>query len=176
MPSADRTNRIQGEAEFDPTGTYRYRLSRCWGGNGGELVVVMLNPSRADASRNDPTLRRCLGLAQGWGYSRLITVNLFAYRTPYPQELLLVSDPVGPANDTYLLAAAAQADTLLLAWGNGGRLRQRAAQVKQLLAAHRHQWRCLGINQTGQPRHPLYVRRDCQLQPWPKDCPQDTVS
>ncbi len=68
---------MERSATFDPTGRYRYSLERCWGSD-STLAIVMLNPSRADGSLDDPTLRRCMGLALGWGFGAIAVVNLFA--------------------------------------------------------------------------------------------------
>jgi hypothetical protein len=149
---------------FDPTGTYRYSLWRSWAG-GARLVFIMLNPSTADAHRNDPTIHRCIRLAQRWGYGSLEVVNLFAYRTPDPRNLKKIPDPIGPENDAYLCMAAARAERVLLAWGNWGSLHQRDCQVLNLLPPETDLC-CLGVNRTGQPRHPLYVSCQSVPQPW----------
>ena len=47
----------------------------------------MLNPSTADATVNDPTIRRCLGFAHTWDYGGMVAVNLFAYRATHPRAL-----------------------------------------------------------------------------------------
>lgn len=156
-------------ATFDPTGHYRYRLGRCWQPTAPALALVMLNPSRADAHREDPTLRRCLQFARRWGFGRLVVVNLFAYCSPHPAVLGQVSDPIGPDNDRWLSQTAAEATTLMLAWGNQGSLLHRDRHVLALLAPHHTRCYCLGRNRTGQPRHPLYAPRTSTLQPflWP---------
>ncbi|MFM7469936.1 MAG: DUF1643 domain-containing protein [Nodosilinea sp.] len=159
---------IVRRANFDPSGQYRYWLERQWQGEAPILSVVMLNPSRADGAVDDPTLRRMMDLAQHWGFGVLVVVNLFAYRTPHPRQLRQVVDPVGVANDQALVTAAALANRLLLAWGNGGGWRHRDRQVLNLLQPYRQKWSAIGYNQTGQPRHPLYARRDVTLQPWPE--------
>ncbi|NJN86529.1 MAG: DUF1643 domain-containing protein [Leptolyngbyaceae cyanobacterium SL_7_1] len=51
--------------------------------------------------------------------------------------------------------------------GNGGARQQRYQQVLPLLPTQRSY--CLGMNRSGHPRHPLYVRRDVipiPLQRW----------
>ena len=152
-------------ASFDPTGQYRYSLGRRWSTD-PTLAIIMLNPSRADGSVDDPTIRRCMGLAQGWGFGAIAVVNLFAYRSPHPRVLRQVTDPIGPENDTALNEAAHQADQILLAWGNWGSLGRRDRTVLALLQPHQPKCRCLGKNRTGQPRHPLYVPGSISLQPW----------
>ncbi|MBD2460605.1 DUF1643 domain-containing protein [Oscillatoria sp. FACHB-1407] len=150
-------------AIFDSTGTYRYTLWREWG-NSPKVVFVMLNPSTADADRNDPTIRRCIGLAQMWGFGALEVVNLFAYCATHPTELRQATDPIGVENDRYLLQAVQRSDRTILAWGNWGSLHQRDRCVLDLLAQHTPLY-CLGMNQSGQPRHPLYVKRNVALIP-----------
>jgi hypothetical protein len=161
---------IERSAVFDDSGRYRYSLQRRWPAStpgpdanpGPKLVFIMLNPSRADANRDDPTLRACMQFARGWGYPLLEVVNLFAYCTPFPQQLQTVADPVGPGCDRYLLQAAASAERIILAWGNYGTLQDRDQTVLRRLQFAQPKLFCLGVNQSGQPRHPLYVPRTSQ--------------
>ena len=151
---------MERSALFDASGVYRYRLSRQWAAGGPTVVFVMLNPSAADAVRDDPTICRCIGLARSWGFGRLEVVNLFAYRSSSPDALRAVSDPIGPENDDHLRAATAGEALVVAAWGNVGALRGRDRAVREMLglqALH-----CLGVTLRGQPRHPLYVRGDTQ--------------
>lgn len=119
----------------------------------------MLNPSRADAEQDDPTIRACLQFAQRWGYGGLQVVNLFGYRTPTPKALATVADPVGDGCDRAILSAAATTDRIILAWGNWGSLWGRDQAVLAQLTPHAHKLHSLGINQSQQPRHPLYIKR-----------------
>jgi hypothetical protein len=157
---------MERSATFDSTGCYRYYLGRHWSQAGSSLTIIMLNPSQADASRDDPTLRRCIGLAQGWGFGAIAVVNLFAYRSPHPRVLRQVADPIGPGNNAALAEATQQADQILLAWGNWGGWLARDRAVLELLIPHQAKLRCLGRNRTGQPRHPLYIPRAAPLMPW----------
>ncbi|MBW4580552.1 MAG: DUF1643 domain-containing protein [Tildeniella nuda ZEHNDER 1965/U140] len=152
-------------AEFDPTGHYRYLLWRSWDQQADRVGFVMLNPSRADAVVNDPTLRRCLGFARSWGYGALEVVNLFAYCSADPTALCRVADPIGSENDRYLAAFAQRVDHIILAWGNGGALRSRDRAVMTLLDG-RKPVSCLGMTKLGQPRHPLYSQREVQRAAW----------
>lgn len=149
-------------AAGDPSGRYRYTLWRRWDPMGPRVAMVMLNPSTADAVRDDPTISRCVRLARGWGYGSLEVVNLFALRAQDPRVLHRATDPVGPENDRYLIRAIRRATTIVAAWGNHGSLGHRDRQVMDLLAARGSVY-CLGKNLTGQPRHPLYLRGDTPL-------------
>jgi hypothetical protein len=49
-------------------------------------------------------------------------------------------------------------DQIILAWGNGGSLQGRDRYVMALLGDQPIY--CLGTTKLGQPRHPLYLRRE----------------
>lgn len=144
-------------------GAYRYTLWREWTPNLPRLLFVLLNPSTADGKRDDPTLRRCIGFAQGWEYGSLELVNLFAYRSVDPGTLRRVADPVGPLNDSYIQQAASRAGQIVVAWGTLGGSSDRAQEVTRLLT---RPLLCLGYTAEGMPRHPLYLRRDARPLPF----------
>ncbi|MBW4523309.1 MAG: DUF1643 domain-containing protein [Scytolyngbya sp. HA4215-MV1] len=146
---------MQMGAVIDSTGNYRYLLWREWNPQAPKISFVMLNPSTADAATNDPTIRRCIGFAQTWGFGSIEVVNLFAYRATRWLDLRNATDPIGTENDRYLINTAHQAHTLLLAWGNSGQWQNRHQAVIQLLG-DRSPLYCLGTTHSGQPRHPLY--------------------
>jgi hypothetical protein len=166
----------RGDAFISDCGTYRYALMRRWA-EGWPLRFVMLNPSTADASLDDPTIRRCTGFARREGYGALIVLNLYAYRATNPKVLVTCADPVGPHNDTilwaHLLAAAEGPTPVVAAWGANAK-RERVAHVLGLRPSV--DWRCLGVTKDGQPRHPLYVRGDQPLVPLPTARNPDELS
>lgn len=73
-------------AILSPSETFRYVLWRRWSSR-PLLVFIMLNPSTADALRNDPTIRKCIGFARRFGFGGIVVVNLFAYRATDPNDL-----------------------------------------------------------------------------------------
>lgn len=149
-------------AIFDMTGQYRYTLWRAWSDDSPHIIFIMLNPNTADAQRNDPTIRRCIGFARAWGFGSLEVVNLFAYRTPDPRALSRIADPIGEDNDHFLAQAAARARYIVAAWGTKGALLNRDQAVLRLLSGQDRLY-CLGRTKDGYPRHPLYVSRDVPL-------------
>lgn len=150
------------------TGNYRYLLWREWDTSNKTVSFIMLNPSRADAEINDPTITRCINFAKSWGYGRLEVVNLFAYRTSKPSLLKQVVEPIGKDNDRYILESVKRCDLVILAWGNHGTWQQQDLYVLQLLKKHNHLY-SLGITKKGCPRHPLYLRSNTQPQMF-EDC------
>jgi len=141
-------------AEISRDGRYRYMLRRVWDDTRPTVLFVGLNPSTADAARDDPTIRRCMRFASDWGFGQLIVANLFAFRTSSPRLLRRVRAPIGPHNDRWLRRLTAEAEATVVAWGNHGTFLGRDQQVLELLADPR----CLDVTKRGQPRHPLYVR------------------
>lgn len=139
------------DAALSADGRYRYWLWRTWSTE-PLVTFVMLNPSTADATADDPTIRRCVGFARRWGYGGLRVVNLYAYRAAHPSQLWQVDDPVGPDNDDHLRAAFACSRSVVAAWGAHARP-DRISQVLSFAPA----LTTLALTRTGQPRHPLYL-------------------
>lgn len=154
-------------ATFSDDEQYRYRLWRMWEVQSVPMVFVMLNPSTADEQRLDPTLRRCEGFARREGRGGLMVVNLFGLRATDPRALERHTDPVGPENDEIIRDVLSAADPWVVAWGSHPIVRRfdRVGRLLELSPGARLPL-CLGINRDGQPRHPLYVPRDCPLMKW----------
>lgn len=98
---------------------YRYVLERTWGAPGDDLALfIMLNPSTADAIRDDATIRRCMGFARRWHLNGIRVVNLYAYRATSPQALEAVADPEGViANDSAIRRSVLGCRRIVCAWG-----------------------------------------------------------
>lgn len=145
------------------TGNYRYLLWREWNSSSKTVSFIMLNPSRADAEINDPTITRCINFAKSWGYGRLEVVNLFAYRTPKPSLLKQVTEPIGRDNDHFIIESVSRSDLVILAWGNHGTWQQQDLSTLELLKNYNYLY-SLGMTKRGCPRHPLYLRRTSKPQ------------
>ena len=159
---------LDAGADISPCGLYRYRLWRTWSAkpDARRVLFVMLNPSTADGSQDDPTLRRCVGFAHAWGYGALTVCNLFAWRATDPSELLVRGvDRVGPENDAALALAAQDAHLVVAAWGAFRGTTHRAPAVLAALR-QRHAVHALGLTRGGDPKHPLYLPGDLKPVPW----------
>ncbi|HEY0838220.1 MAG TPA: DUF1643 domain-containing protein [Azospirillum sp.] len=166
-------------ALLSPDGRHRYWLRRRLSSHGAPFVLAMLNPSTADAERNDPTINRALGFAHAVLASDLGVVNLFGYRSTDPDALFGgVDDPVGPDNDAVIRAAAAfcraRGGVFVCAWGSAGttkaqrhRVRARADAVLAILADAGVTPHVLAVSaKTGAPCHPLYLPAALRPVPW----------
>ncbi|MCZ6728239.1 MAG: DUF1643 domain-containing protein [SAR324 cluster bacterium] len=158
---------MERDAIFDATGAYRYALTRRWRSSGRQVAFVLLNPSTADAERDDHTIRRCIGFARAWGFAALEVVNLFAYRATTPVLLKKAAQPIGEDNDRYLLAAQARAGRLVVAWGIHGPWLGRERVVLGLLSQPGGRLSCLGLTKHGHPRHPLFLPAGLRTRPFP---------
>lgn len=150
-------------AVISPCGLYRYKLERTWhspllGERDRRIVFIGLNPSTADGMQDDPTIRRCINFAKAWGYSGLVMLNLFAFRSTDPKGLLTAADPVGPENDATLMSETVMRE-VVACWGACGHAERIAAVLRHLPANPK----CLGKTKDGLPRHPLYVKGDVKL-------------
>ena len=170
------------DACFSSCGRYRWLLHRALveplpTEDPRTLIFVGLNPSRAGAHRDDPTLRRLIAFGTRWRYHRLVVVNLFARISPSPGALQRCSDPVGDRTDAVLQHwmedwADHPSWDLWLGWGTRGALFQRdqamLAKLEPALQSRRAgAWPLtLGSTRSGQPRHPLYVPGDRVPTPW----------
>lgn len=151
-------------------GRYRYRLWRIWEPNKPLLNIIGLNPSTADATEDDATMRRCIGFAEREGFGGLVMTNLFAYRATDPSAMRRADDPIGQENDQHVREAAQQCSQVWFAWGNGGRFLDRNTHVLSLIERECH---CLGTTGLGEPRHPLYLRKDEQIAPYHRSIPEE---
>ncbi len=179
-------------ADISPCKKYRYALTREWRGThkhenwrwlteddgsicvdgaGSPLgepkacVFVMLNPSTADGTKDDPTIRRCVAFAKREKFEKLIVVNLFAFRATKPKIILDMNhdqDPVGVRNQDAFNNAINQAGLIICAWGvHGVHLDQDETARGWLGDNLPHH--ALGTTKEGFPRHPLYVKSDARL-------------
>jgi hypothetical protein len=151
----------ESSALVSPCGTYRYYLTREWDRHRPCCMWVMLNPSTADARQDDPTIRRCVGFAQGWGYGSIVVCNLFAFRATDPRELANAADPVGPDNDACLQGQIAEASRVICGWGVlAKKWVPRADHVLGLIRAAGYMPYCVKRTRAGFPSHPLYLPQD----------------
>lgn len=151
-------------AVLSPCERYRYRL---WRGDepGRQAIFIMCNPSTADAAADDPTIRKCVGFAERWGCTGIEVVNVCAFRSRHPRDLLTIDDPVGPDNFEHIDSAFGECrrwgePLVVVAWGSAlpKPLREHALATLGWLDLLGAVPQCLGTTKgDGQPRHPLML-------------------
>lgn len=146
-------------AEISACGRYRYRLDRRWLSSAGigRVCWVMLNPSTADGEKDDPTIRRCVGFAQSWGYAGIAVVNLFAIRSTKPPRRYS-EDLVGTDNDGHIMKACLNARLVVCAWGTSPVATERARHVLGLIQTIGCDPHALALTASGAPGHPLFMQ------------------
>jgi hypothetical protein len=179
---------VKSIAGFGPEGIkseFRYTLARYWHGHNLDLfssftdvpaltartrltevaLFIMLNPSTADALKNDPTVAKCIRLAKAWGFGGVLVRNIFAYRSTDPNGLKICSarglDPVGgELNDRAIMEAVRDERTgvIVAAWGNHGKYRGRSKRVREMLTLAERPVYAFKISGEGEPEHPLYQK------------------
>jgi len=161
----------ESRAFLSADGLYRYSLTReiadpqfgCLDEDERDVTVtfVGLNPSTADATQDDPTIRRCIRFAREWGFARMKMVNLYAYRATDPTSLFVAEEAgmyvIGPENDHVISLVFGGSDKIVAAWGALAP-EKRVAEFVETFGGWQ-MW-ALGLTQGGRPRHPLYMRAD----------------
>lgn len=169
----------KGASLAGPDECYRYDLYRRWG-HGPMLGWLMLNPSTADALKDDHTIGRCKYYARREGFDGIVVRNLFAYRTPHPPALRAAlnagMDVVGPDNDRWLRSLLDDAEeepetigAVVAAWGSSaGRWAwPRIETVEGMIFDAGVTALALGVTGSGQPRHPSRLGNEAQLSAYP---------
>jgi len=151
---------MKKSAKFSECMKYRYSLTRIWNDDTFSaplLVFVGLNPSTADAEKDDPTIRRCIGFAKDWGYRGIVMLNIFAYRATNPREIKDVPDKIGKYNDVFLNNFAGDNNyDVIFCWGAFPEYKWRMNQVENIFTHGKP----IALSKDGFPRHPLYLKKD----------------
>jgi hypothetical protein len=137
-------------AEFSECGKYRYKLWRIWDRALPIAMCIGLNPSTANAEKPDPTIGILKRMLTKLGYGGFYMVNLFAWISSDPDELLTCPNPIGD-NEQKLKEVEVLCDDIIACWGAFKQATDRANMVY----ANYPNSKCFGINKGGTPFHPL---------------------
>lgn len=154
----DQLDALDSGAIITPCGRYRYLLWRRWDPQRPVCMFIGLNPSTADETEDDPTIRRCINFAKAWGYGSLWMTNLCAFRATDPDIMRARQGAaIGPRNDEYLITCGRAAGIVVAAWGTGGVFRRREANVREYMEGSSIPLYYLKLTKDGHPSHPLYL-------------------
>jgi hypothetical protein len=174
------SDRIRTDATISPDGIYRYDLVREYDPEGPWCLFIGLNSSTADATQDDPTIRREIDFAHGMGFPNLVKCNLYALRSTDPKGIVTSKvDPVGKDNDPTMGSWVPRVGRIVFAWGYsakvGKRMLTRAWEVRLGLrsaigalafrGAQVPTCGHLGLTEgkEHQPRHPLYLAKTTEF-------------
>lgn len=151
---------MESAAGIDSSKLYRWWLFRCWAASLPLTIWIMMNPSTADHSKNDPTILKVIRYSTKWGYGSVLVLNIYAFRTSRPENLpQAMKDRVGSRNDWWIKLifrfAAKRKIPVICAWGvkheeRGRRVRRMATDLGLPL-------QCLEIALNGEPKHPRFL-------------------
>jgi len=148
-------------AEFSDDMLYRYALWRVWNEDKPLVMFIGLNPSKANALKDDATIRRVTRFAYDAGYGGFYMMNLFALVATKPAELKKCKDPLKD-NDVWLDTIARKCARIVFAWGAFKAAKERGPAVaKRFPGAY-----CLHVTNDGSPGHPLFLPANSQLKPF----------
>jgi len=150
---------------------YRYKLYRDVDIAGDKVIAYFgINPSTADESIDDATVRKWRGFSERNNGTRFIVANVFAYRATDVNELAETSNPEGPDNKRHVLDVINEADILVPCWGSRGKipksLHYKLDDFLKLLTDSGKPVLCLGKTKSGDPKHPLMLGYDTALVKW----------
>lgn len=133
-------------------------------------MFIGLNPSTADETENDATIRKCIGFAKRWGYGGIYMLNLYAFRETSPAVMARAADPVGPGNNEALSYHRSNVGLIVAAWGDAVPARLRPvirfkSRIKEVMGClGGSPVKCMGMTQGGEPRHPSRLAYDTPLE------------
>lgn len=157
METLFQTKEAKG-ADFSECGLYRYSLWRVWDDSKPLVMFVGLNPSTANATTDDPTIRRCKSIAKNLGYGGFYMCNCFSYISTNPAMLQAETLEATVRNGTIMRRVANSCAAIIFAWGNFPVVTKMGLD-KKLSEAFPNAM-ALQINKNGSPKHPLYCRKD----------------
>jgi len=151
---------------------YRYIL-----GTRGKnpLICIGINPSTAQPGDLDNTLKSVQRIAHGNGFDSFIMFNVYAQRATDPDTMEKTCNTLLHRENLeafrYVLSIG-EHPTVWAAWGTIIEKRDYLKDcLKDMIAAGEEfgaNWVCAGkCSKKGHPHHPLYLRKDEKIRPFP---------
>ncbi|MGX6999851.1 DUF1643 domain-containing protein [Caballeronia sp. KNU42] len=153
-------------------GQYRFRLEREVSMDGVTFAFFGINPSTADATLDDQTVRKWSGFTAINGGRRFIVGNISAFRATSVKDL--AKNLIPPArhweNLGHLSRILDEADVLVPCWGNRSKapahMHNDFDAVLAMLLVSGKPVRHFGLTKSGDPRHPLMLGYNTPLTEW----------
>lgn len=163
MKQTDLFDQQISGAEFSTCRKYRYALWRIWDNTKPLVMFIGLNPSTANESTLDNTIRSVVRICKHNGYGGFYMMNCWAYVATEPKDLVIDRLSFNYNND-WINIISGRVQDVVFAWGNFkivsdyGRDKQLSEMFPKAL--------CLGKNSNGSPKHPLFQKGKTTLEPY----------
>lgn len=161
--------RMEASAHFSDDGKHRYELRRQWNKTLPPFVVIMLNPSTANAISLDPTCMGVMKRAVRRGYGEMIVLNVGAGVNTHPSNWRAMRDPIGPLNykiiRRVLQECKERGGIVVAGWGTQAPSRVVENILDICHEEHIELW-AFDVTKDGHPKHPLYVLQNKELERW----------
>lgn len=142
-------------ADFSECGNYRYRLWRVWNTSLQTVMCIGLNPSTANAEKNDATISILKRMLTTLRYGGFYMMNCFPYITSDPK--LLKHNPMSDEwNNNMLTVTASKCSEIIFAWGGFKVIKERGRD-KELIEMFPRA-KCFDKSKDGSPIHPLAMQ------------------
>jgi hypothetical protein len=152
---------------------FRYFLGQQWDAR-PPLVVIMLNPSTASIYKNDQTIHKIINRARRLKCGGFIVLNVGAARSTDPKDWAYLNDPIGDYNFLVIKSVLTQVcnrwrlkPTVLMGWGDNVKWIKKThpGHVDKVEALAMKYGVCfnLGVTNSGNPRHPLYIESKSKM-------------
>lgn len=153
-------------AEFSDCGKYRYALWRIWDETKPFVMFIGLNPSTANKTENDPTIKSVCRIANNNGYGGIYMMNCFPIVSADPSILSDYDKSVYDqhqfiVNNRKLIETREKCKDVVFAWGNFKIVRETFRELE--LTKMFPNAMCLHKNKNGSPKHPLYCKSETQF-------------
>lgn len=165
----------KGWATFSPCRGYRFELGRHVNADDrtNACVFFMLNPSKAGASENDPTVSRTIEFTRRWGFGCTVVINAWPLIATDPRDMASVPPERRDWNghgEAFIKRWTEWASRIVVAWGNHPSMKQRGRELYYRYLSEREVL-CLNRTGDGSPMHPLargkaFIPYDVEPQTW----------
>jgi hypothetical protein len=148
---------------------FRYWLLRQWNAALRLMAVIGCNPSKADETVDDPTIRKVIGFAERLNFGGVLMLNVGAFRATDPKEWKAARDPFGPSNTIdhlQMFLVKWEPSLVVAAWGKPCMASQRGIHRAEAIKQNILGMKCWGRNGDGSPRHPLMLAYSTELEPF----------
>lgn len=160
---------IERDALLSDDRMFRYWLLRRWSNALPLMAVIGCNPSKADETNDDHTIRKLLVFGRDLGFGGILMLNVGAFRATDPREWKAARDPFGPSNTVDHLQAYLvkhQPAIVVSAWGKPLMSSQRGQHRAEAIKKNILGMKCWGRNGDGSPRHPLMLPYTTPIEPF----------